>query len=376
MLDCATTTDEVDEVSVPASCLAQLLRLRLKERGWTYGELADRVGDAYPTGVSEDRIKDLVSLTTPFKLPRRDRRQYNAFEAVIGALDIDLIDALETFSDAEIRQSIYAPHISVIARRRGTTGAPGMRPPLAQVISSLPATESELLALPGILRSSNAEAFAYMFALERAFSGLQMLISHEPPLMFFDDEDLDRLIQGMALDVTDATTFRRHFEQYRRHFRARAFASETHYRVLLIRDTFQAFLRSKSREAARALLMDLRTFIGLPTFELLFVDTDHNQDEIEIICKHREVPADLSDTLSVMIRRTPVGHDRFEYVLVPMPQQMISLRRDRNTIDGMWALGIDRARSAAAELGFNPGPSVPVTAVTAATLENMRHYFI
>ena len=366
----------VDGVSPIQSYMAQLLRDRLKEHGWTYGELADRVADIYPTGVSEDRIKDLLSLRTPFRLPRRDRRDYNAFEAVIGTLDIDLIDALETFSDAEIGESIYSPHLDEIAQRRRTREARGSRRPLLDFIRSLPASESELLALPGISRLSNAEAFAYMFALERAFSGLEMLVTHLPPLMFFDDEELVRLVRGMALDSADAATFSRHFEQYRRHFRSLALSSAKRYRVGLIRHTFQDFLHRKSRNAARALVSDLIEFAALPNFEMVLIDRDTDPDELEVVSKHPEVPADLSDTLSVVIRRTPVGHDRFEYVLVPMPQQAVSLQRDRNAIDEIWAAGIDQTRLAAPELGLERTPPAPVKAVTRAMLERVRDYFL
>ena len=115
--------------------------------------------------------------------------------------------AVGLLSPDELRQSCFA-HVVAEANPRPAMAEAGS---LAAFIEALPATAEDLLRVPGAAHLRNQEAFAYLFALEREYPGLEMLVGDEPPFLFVDDEDLDRWIAGMDLDTADAATFRRLF---------------------------------------------------------------------------------------------------------------------------------------------------------------------
>jgi hypothetical protein len=353
---------------------AELLRTHLQDRGLTYSEVIDRITAIYPAGISLDRFKQMVSRKRPFALPKKDRRDFNAFEAVLRGLEIDLMDALETFSDDEIMSSIYSARLPAIQERRVLRQSLAKHPSLREVIDSLPSQAAELLALPSLNSFSNATAFALIFALEREFAGLEMLIVREPPLIFFDDEDVGRWVHGMDLDSPDREVFRRHFADYRMYFRDLAVKGLKRYRVVLIMHTLLQFLEGKSRSRALKQIQDLIEFMKLPNFELILLDRDPEPAELEVISRHPEVPSDLSDTLSVVIRQTPVGKGKVEYLLIPMPQSAISLQTDRGMIEQMWALGVDQAILKARDLGLDAS-KVPIRTVTARLLERLALRF-
>ncbi|MGH9224624.1 MAG: hypothetical protein ACRD2W_12800 [Acidimicrobiales bacterium] len=315
----------------------RLRRLRAREHLTREG-LSVRTAELDPQRpVSVAMIALMEARSTPYRLPTRMSTRGLAIVAVARALNVPLDELLECFSPEELARSCFAGH---------TVSAPPGAGSLAAFIDALPTTASELLHVPGVAHLTNQEAFAYIFALEREYPGLEMLVGDEPPFLFVDDEDLDRWIAGMGLDEADSATFRSLFAEYQAHFRDLALRGRKRYQVALNKQTFSAFLSRKSPRRAAELVDNMIAMLHeAPLFQLLLVDYPRPPDELEIISRHNTIPTDFADTLSVVIRQTSRHSTPVEYSLIPMPQTYMSLYRDIAEANRCWSIGLDQYES-------------------------------
>lgn len=116
----------------------------------------------------------------------------------------------------------------------------------------------------------NERAFATIFRIERIFSGFEMLVVNEPPLIIWDDEDVDLWVGNMELNWEDAAVFKAEFNAYRNHFRQLARTDKKRYRAVLNRATFVKWLKRKSKTTRQQQLDLMEEFLKLPSFELVF----------------------------------------------------------------------------------------------------------
>jgi len=217
---------------------------------------------------------------------------------------------------------------------------------LAAFIEALPTSAEELLHVPGVAHLKNERAFAYLFALEREYAGLETLVGDEPPLIFVDGEDLERWTTGMGLDEADGATFRSLFAAYQSHFWELARRGRKRYQVALNKQTFAAFLARKSPKRAAELVDAMIAMLHeAPFFQLVLVDYPRPPEELEIISRHGQIPPDFADTLSVVIRQTSRHSTTVEYSLIPMPQTYMSLSRDIAAANRCWSIGLDQYES-------------------------------
>ena len=324
-------------MSAPEPFADRLRRLRAREHLTREG-LSVRTAELDPQRpVSVATIALMESRLNPYRLPTRPSTKGLAIVAVARALNVALEELLECFSADELRESCFAHELPASAPDAGS---------LAAFIDGLPTAAADLLQVPGAAHLKNAQAFAYLFALEREYPGLEMLVGDEPPFLFVDDEDLDRWIAGMGLDDADSATFRTLFAAYQTHFRDLALRGRKRYQVALNKQTFAAFLSRKSPRRAAALVDNITAMLHeAPLFQLILVDYPRPPDELEIISRHNQVPTDLADTLSVVIRQTSRHSTTVEYSLIPMPQTYMSLSRDIAEATRCWSIGLDQYES-------------------------------
>jgi hypothetical protein len=318
----------------------RLRRLRAKEHLTREG-LSVRTAELDPQRpVSVAMIGLMESRLKPYRLPTRLSTRGLAIETVARALNVELDDLLECFSPEDLARSCFA--------HRRPTSAPQLAggKGFADFVAGLPTRADELLRVPGAAHLQNAEAFAYLFALEREYPGLEMLVADEPPLLFLDEEDRSRWTEGMNLTAEDAATFRSLFADYQAHFRALALSGRKRYQVVLNRQTFAAFLSNKTPARAAALVDDMIAVLhAAPLFQMLLVDYPRAPEELEIISRHTSIPPDFADTLSVVIRQTSRSSATVEYSLIPMPQTYMSLHRDIAEANRAWSIGLDQYES-------------------------------
>jgi hypothetical protein len=288
------------------------------------------------------------------------------------ALDEDLVELLSTcFSDKELQESCFS---WVVDHRRETTGR--FRDvltsnSLADFIKSLPTRADDLLRLPGLLQLKNAEAFAYIFALERAYSALEMNISDEPHVIFLDTEEIIRWARGMGLRSGDFDTFVAHVAAYRSYFRDLALRGLKRYQIVLKKQTFHRFLMTKTVAVARSIIEDMIFVITTaPRFELVLLDVPDSTDEFEVISAHPQIPSSLDSTVSLVIRRTSMAADKVEYALVPMPPTFSGLQRDISKVNQYWSLALDQYR-AARPVGFWLNPNRLTVSLLAELIDEL-----
>ncbi|MFP5318027.1 MAG: hypothetical protein ACLGI2_06995 [Acidimicrobiia bacterium] len=323
----------------------RLRRLRAREHLTREG-LSVRTAELDPQRpVSVAMIALMESRSKPYRLPTRMSTRGLAIVAVARALNVPLQELLECFSPDELRRSCFS-HL-------GTSDpSPPKAGSLAAFVDLLPTSADDLLRVPGVAHLKNQEAFAYLFALEREYAGLEMLVGDEPPFLFVDDEDLDRWIAGMGLDEADSATFRSLFGEYQAHFRDLALRGRKRYQVALNKQTFAAFLSRKSPSRAVELVDSMIAMLyEAPLFQMLLVDYPRRPDELEIISRHNSIPTDFADTLSVVIRQTSRHSTTVEYSLIPMPQTYMSLQRDIAEASRCWSIGLDQYESRHHEAG-------------------------
>jgi transcriptional regulator with XRE-family HTH domain len=329
--------------------LAERLRqLRLEHR-LTQEELAERASllDA-EIDVSVDTVRALERVTTPRPLPlRRPTGHRFRLELIIQALDVDLAEILGAcFSEDELRQSAFAWVVDKRADQLERFGRLMRRQSLGDFVARLPGDAQSLLDLPGLVSLRNAEAFAYIFALEKCYPGLEMSLVDEPPIILLSPDDIAHWADGMRLDPDDRAVFIDLVNEYQEFFRSLALGHKKRYQVVLSKRGLERFLRRKSPEAARGSIADMVKLLREShTFEMILADLPEPVEELEVISRFESIPTSFADTLSVVLRRSSMSSQEIEYSLVPMPPSIRSLQRDIAKIEQQWSIGLDQYRA-------------------------------
>lgn len=326
--------------------LASRLRQLRHERGLTQEAVAEQAGllDADAT-VSVETVRAYESRSSNRSLPtRRPSRGRFAIELIARALGIDVADLLaDCFTDDELSGSVFEWVSEHRHRARSELQRVTDVQSLNDFILSLPVTAEELLRLPGIIHLKNAKAFAYLFALEKSLTGFEMSILREPPTIFLDKAEIEQWADGMALLGPDRAAFLSHVSSNRTHFRTLALRGLKHYKVILIKHTFFAYISKKPPSVARAVISDMIEVVSnAPHFELAILDIPHPIDELEVISAHGTLPSSLDSTVSLIIRKTSLTSASIEYSLMPMPPTFSGLQRDISKFDHYWSLALDQ----------------------------------
>lgn len=333
--------------------LARAIRRLRHANGLSQEKLAERASMLVPNmTISVDTVRILESERRARALPvRRPPRPYFALELIAMTLRVELDQLLvECFSDEELAASCFASVIDLRATAIDQFNDVLDSGSLADFIESMPADIDELMRLPGVLQLKNAEAFVYIFALERSLPALEMAILSEPPVIFLDREEIVRWATGMRLRDADFDTFVTLVENYREYSRGLALDGSKRYKVVLIKQTLLHFFTTKSRSAARTIIEDMIFMLdSSPSFELVILDLPGGTEELEIICGHREIPSSLDATVSLVIRQTSRSAEDVEYSLVPMPPTLSGLQRDISKVNQYWSLALDQYRVSAPE---------------------------
>jgi hypothetical protein len=216
---------------------------------------------------------------------------------------------------------------------------------LADFIQSLPTEADELRRLPGTLEYKNDRAFAYTFAMERAFSVLELSVLYEPPVIFLDDDSVARWASAMSESQADQDTFAHHVLDYREHFHNLAMAGAKASRIVLVKETMYRSLYAKSRVQARFIVKGMIDLLsGSPSYELVILDIPNVRQELEIVSAYRTIPSALTGTESISIAQSPLSAKRSEFSVDPFLATMAGLQRDISQVDQCWAVALDQYR--------------------------------
>ena len=337
--------------------LAALLKQLRLQKKLTQEQLAERAGLLDPhVNVSVDTVRALERSSGARSLPRR-RPPHGRFavELILEALDAQIADVLcSCFNESELHASSFAWVVNKRAEKlRDFSDILGRRS-LSDFIRTLPDQAAELLELPGVIQLQNAEAFAYIFSLERCYEGLEMLVVNEPPIVLLSAEDVDVWASGMRLNDDDRRAFTSHVRDYQAFFFEQARSGHKRYQVVLSKRGLERFLRHKSKAGVRAFLELTSRLLESErnSFELVLLDAPGELEELEVISRHQRIPTSLADTLSVVIRQSSMTADWVEYSLVPMPPSLSGLQRDIARIEQLWSLGLDQYRALSSPTGY------------------------
>jgi transcriptional regulator with XRE-family HTH domain len=180
--------------------LASRLRQLRHERGLTQEAVAEQAGllDSDAT-VSVETVRAYESRNKGLPTRRPPRGRFT-IELIAKVLGVDVADLLaDCFTDDELRGSAFEWVSEHRQRARSELQRVTQARSLNDFILSLPTTIEELLRLPGIIHLKNAEAFAYLFALEKSLAGFEMSMLREPPTIFLDEAEVQQWADGMGL---------------------------------------------------------------------------------------------------------------------------------------------------------------------------------
>jgi transcriptional regulator with XRE-family HTH domain len=347
--------------------LAEAFKRARSQRHLTQEQLAERAG------VSDRTVRDIESGSAPF--PTRRRAGGLAIENLADELGTSLPELLRAagLTASDVAGTSLASYLDdqeePVLPVRDLLAAP-----LADFVQMLPEAPDDLLQLP-VLALTDAKAFAYIFALERAYPALEMLIVNEPPILLLDEEDVGTWIDGMGLQGADRGTFRALVATYRDHWLRQVEDRQKRYQVVLRTQGYASFLARKPTLAlVRQHVERLASLVDAPTgFELVFLDSDVELDEYEVISATREIPPTYEDTLSVVIRQTSMSATKVEYSITPMPHSYTALQRDIARIHGSWASALDSyGEGDVEEVAGTPQVIEPHRDVTLAKLDRFR----
>lgn len=306
--------------------------------------------------VSESTVRNLESGESIYITRGSPGGEAFAVELYAAAIGCSLRDHLPLyFQPEQLAQSAVWARVNFGQTARPAPVAMSAKRSLRSFVAQLPTDLDDLLNFPGIAGLRNAEAFAFLFALERSLPGLEMSIVHEAPAIFFQPQGIRQWATAMDLDDEDAATFQQLVRDYQIHFRQLIDAERKRYRVIVTLESFQRSLLAMSRPNAAALLDDMMAMLAMRTFELRLLDLralNHDEllasvrlDEMEILSSYMDVPRSLRLTLPISIRKTASSAPEGEYSVVPLSGGQ-ALANDIASFMRLWDLAeqLGRAR--------------------------------
>lgn len=330
------------------------VRTLRRELVWTREEFKRKLESLHGAGAVS--ISTLIKMEKvgrdSYKLPKRPGKSPSLIEMVADTLSVDIGYLLAGFPRREIENSIFGARLEMGEILLVHDLAPRDREPFTDFLKSLPTKEADLLSLK-LHSYRNERAFAVISRLERIYSGFEMLVVNEPPLMFWDDEDVLFWARNMELDKRDSADLINEFASYRQYFQPRAKNNSKIYKVVLKLQTFRRFLEHKSPENITKQINKMIEFLDYESFNMVLLEPELSQtlrqrdnelDEYEIISKHKIIPSSLEDSLSVQIQQTPPDHKPVEYFVRPFHPSIYFLSLDKTRIDNLWAKALDQYR--------------------------------
>lgn len=327
---------------------AERLKVRRHQYKLTREGLRDLVNEKTRYPISVSTIRDMENPLLPYRLPRRWQRKAgghsSAIEAVAEALDVPVGYFLAGFDTAALQRSCFWQLIESgkMQLQHTAEGSEALAASFSTFLSQLPDSEAALLKLP-LDSYLNERAFAVIFRLEKVFNRLEMLLVNDPPLIFWDDDDVQNWMRNMSLQGEDAERFKEEFTAYRNHFRHLALTSRKRYKIVLNTYTFRRWLERKKRGAAIEQLTAMQRFNEIDTFALTLLESGSSIEEAEVISKHMEVPPSYTDTLAAQIVQTPPNEHPTEYSVTPLPTRMKMIKRQRERIDQAWKQAVQQS---------------------------------
>jgi transcriptional regulator with XRE-family HTH domain len=336
---------------VSGPTFASRVRERRDQIGLTRSQLADR-STAIREGVSLSTLREMES--DHYRLPKRRLSGGRLpIEIVADVLGVPLGYLLGGFDPAEVDASCFGPQVrgGQIQITHTLTSNSGQPATFAEFLDHLPHEEEKLRALP-LHSYVNERAFAVIFRFEELYCGNETLLVNEPPLMFWDDEDVSAWIAAMTLTPDDAAAFRSRFEAYRYHFLSLAATGAKHYKVVLNLPTFQQWLKRKTPPRRKLQLETLSAALDWPDFQLSLLRPDGSAastlwyvdgdrlEEGEVISKHQIIPDSLEGTLPIQVLQSRPDVTPVEYFVAPILSSRIYLQREKARIDAAFAAGL------------------------------------
>ena len=182
----AAKKSTTDHLKLP---FAERIKRRRQALGITQQQLRERIDSALHAKdyMSRETLRDMEGGGSKhYRLPSRlSGKGLSPVEAVALGLSVPLGYLLGGFSEAELKTSCFwerieSGKIALLHNLESLEAGGG----LADFVAGLPNTEEELFKLP-LHTYRNERAFAVIFRVERLYSGLEMLIVNEPPLVFW-----------------------------------------------------------------------------------------------------------------------------------------------------------------------------------------------
>jgi hypothetical protein len=334
--------------------VSKRIRNRREELQLSYLDLKQKIIDqGHNISVQTlQRMEKSKNHHSRYRLPVRKMKGKSSIEIVAEALDLPIGYLLGGFSHFEIMRSFFRSaienkKITIIDRVNKCINSSSFK----DFFKSIPSDEHSILQLP-LFSFRNEKAFAIIFHLEKIYSGCEMLTVNEPPLIFWDDEDVMTWTRNMELSTKDALHFAEIFNNYREYFRELARQGHKVYKVVLNFNTFIKFLRRKSCDRQKTLLRDLITFLDYSCFNLIFLEPDKGTliareipeciVEFEIISRYKKIPDSMEGTLAVAIQQTPPYHKPVEYFLSPISLHKVIIQKEKARIEEAWARALDQ----------------------------------
>jgi transcriptional regulator with XRE-family HTH domain len=337
---------KADSLAGGLSFAERLIRLRQRMK-LNRKDLADRIYRETGYSVSESTLRDMESLRVPYKPPKKWQRRSkydgpygSAIEAIAKVVGVDVGYLLNGFDQEDLKGSCFWQFIEDgKIRLRDTVDDDDRLLSFREFLHTLPDSEAELLGLPWH-NFLNERAFALIFRLEKMFDCLEMLLVNEPPLIFWDDEDVEEWMKSMALAADDVQAFRDEFSRYREHFRRLAKSESKYYKVVVNLDSFRAWLKRKDPKRAVEQLELMRQFNEIRTFSLAFLNGGERLEEAEVISALVVIPPTYERTLAVQIEQSPPHGGLTEYFATPKPRNNRIIKKQRERIDYAWDCAI------------------------------------
>jgi transcriptional regulator with XRE-family HTH domain len=348
---------------------AERLSHRRAELRLSREELRDRAGPD-GEGVSISTLKNMENTVNRYGLPRKKPTSYRpaVLELVASALDVPLGYLLRGFSDSEIAKSHYgvavsSGHIELVdVLRPNNLRAEKLK----MFIHKLPTDEDEIFDLP-LYSFQNERALAVIFAIERIYCGLEMLIVNEPPFVLWDDQDIEGWSSSIGLSVEDNTAFLAEFRSYKAFFRNLIETGQKTYKVVVNYPTLKRFLARKPTASRAAWLEDAIRLLRFQNFNFVihrpvrpFGDyaADDGVHECEVLCKTQEIPVTLEGMVACQILQTPPHVKPTSYIISPAPRDVVMVQREVTRVDTAWAEALSQYQADLDVAPDAPGPEL------------------
>jgi len=150
----------------------------------------------------------------------------------------------------------------------------------------------------------NEKAIYEIMRLEREYCGSELLAVNEHPWMFWNKITILNWVNKFIQSEPERDKMVYEFDKHKTLMREMCRNGQKHYKIILNLYAFEEYLREFEPHDVEAIILDIVSFLGIDSFDLVLYNGHEELEEYEIISKNPNENLNINDNVCIMIKQS------------------------------------------------------------------------